>query len=180
MIKYHRTTIGIRKNYAQRGEFTAMIQNPSLTLTLLFLLITHHSAPHKKVTVVKYGHTLTHDLMNWRSRALTAPDAAQSDEVGGGKERSCGVGVVSGELRGDDKNKGVGVTRLARTSLLTVVKGTAAREVETGRQFSVCKFENLGIIDSICRYRDYQSKLLNNGDVPGITTECVPRRLQPS
>lgn len=34
------------------------------TLILLFLLITHHSAPHKKVTVAKDGHTFTHDLMN--------------------------------------------------------------------------------------------------------------------
>lgn len=58
------------------------------TLTLLFLLITHHSAPHKKVTVVKDGHAFTQDLMNWRSRALATSDAQRSDGVGSGKERS--------------------------------------------------------------------------------------------
>ena len=57
-------------------------------LILLFLLITPHSAPHKKVTVVKDGHTFTQDLMNWRSRALAALETPQSDEVGDGKERS--------------------------------------------------------------------------------------------
>jgi len=58
-----------------------------ITLTLLVLLITHHSAPHKKVTVVKDGHAFAQDLMNWRSRALAAPDAPQSNGDGSGKER---------------------------------------------------------------------------------------------
>jgi hypothetical protein len=57
-------------------------------LSLLFLLITHHSAPHKKVTVVKDGHTFAQDLTNWRSRALAASDPPQSDRVGSGKESS--------------------------------------------------------------------------------------------
>ena len=67
-------------------------------LILLFLLITHHSAPLKKVTEVNDGHTFTQDLMNWRSRALSASDAPQSDRVGSGKERSRGGGGVSGRL----------------------------------------------------------------------------------
>ena len=60
----------------------------SFTLTFLFLLITHHSAPHKKVTVVKDGHTFAQDFVNWRSRVLAASDAPQSDGAGSGKERS--------------------------------------------------------------------------------------------
>ena len=60
---------------------------------------------------------------------------------------------------------------------MTEAKGTAAGEAEAGTQFSVCMFENLGITDSICRYKDYKSKVLSNGHIPRITTECVPRHL---
>jgi hypothetical protein len=67
-------------------------------LTLLLRLITHHSAPHKKVTAVKDGHALTQDLINWRSRVLAASDAPQSDRLGSGKERSRGAGGISGRL----------------------------------------------------------------------------------
>jgi len=70
------------------GPSATLVGIALFTLTLLFLLITHHSAPHKKVTMVKDGHTFTQDLMNWRSRALAAFEAPQSNEVGDGKERN--------------------------------------------------------------------------------------------
>lgn len=77
------------------------------------------------------------------------------------------MGVVSGEfLRGNDSKKGVGVTGLIGRSWLTVAKGTIKGEVEVGTQFRVCRFENLGIMDSICRYKDYQSKMLINKIIP--------------
>ena len=99
------------------GLSVTLVGITPFTLTLLFLLITHHSAPHKKVTVVKDGHTFAQDLMYWRSRALVASDAPQSDGVGSGKERSWGVGVVSGEpLRGNENNKGDGAAGLGRRS----------------------------------------------------------------
>jgi len=143
------------------GPSTTPIGITSLTLTLL-LLITHHSAPHKKVTVVKDGHTFAHDLMNWRSRALAASDALESGGVGDGRERSCGVGVVPGEtLRGNGSNWGVGVVGLFGRSWLTVAKGTTTGEAEVGTQFSVCRFENLGIMDSICRYNNCRSRVLS-------------------
>jgi len=149
----------------------------SFTLILL-LLITYHSAPHKKVTVVKDGHTFTHDLMNWRSRVLATSDVPESDGVGDGRERSCGVGVISGEaLRGNGNNGGVGETK--RSSLMTST-GATTGEAEVGIQFSVCKFENLGIMDNICRYSDCQSRVLSKRNVPSLTTECVPRRLRPN
>lgn len=65
--------------------------------------------------------------MNWRSRALVASDARQSDEPPGGRERSCNVGVASGEfLGGNGNNKGAGAA-----------KGTTVGETEVGTQFSV-------------------------------------------
>jgi len=70
------------------GSSATLVGTTPFTLTLLFLLITHHSAPHMKVTVVKDGQAFTQDLMNWRSRTLAASDAPQSDGVGSGKERS--------------------------------------------------------------------------------------------
>ena len=70
------------------GSFATLAGITPFTLTLLFLLITHHSVPHKKVTVVKDGHAFTQDLMNWRSRALAASDTSRSNGVGSGKERS--------------------------------------------------------------------------------------------
>ena len=137
---------------------------------LLLLLMTHHSAPHKKVTVVKDWHTFIQDLMNWRSRALAASDARQSDGMRSGRERSCGVDMVSGEfLGGYDNNRGVGV-----------VKGIIVGEAEAGTQFSVCRFENLGIIDSICRYKDYRLKGLSNGGGSVVATEYIPRHLWPN
>lgn len=100
--------------------------------------------------------------MNCRSRALAAFDVPQSDGVGGGKERSRGVGVVSGELfEGNDNNKGAG-GEFGRRSRLAVEKNPPVSETEAGTQFRVCRFENLGIIDSIFRYKVYQSKALNN------------------
>lgn len=99
------------------GGVSTLTEITSFTLALLLLQITHHSAPHKKVTVVKDGHALAHDLMNWRSRALAASDAPELSGVGDGRERSCGVGVVSGEtLRGNGNDEGVGVIGLIKRS----------------------------------------------------------------
>jgi len=47
-----------------RGSSATPPSIAPLMLILLFRLITHHSAPDKKVTVAKDGHTFTQDLMN--------------------------------------------------------------------------------------------------------------------
>lgn len=128
--------------------------------------------------MVKDGHTFTQDLMNWRSRALAASDKPQSDGVGG-KERSWGVGEETGELfRRNDDNEGVGVAGPFKRSWLMAAKDATMGETEAGTQFSVCRFENLGIKDSICRYKDYQPKVLSNVNLFGI--ECVPLRPRPN
>lgn len=62
---------------------------------------------------------------------------------------------MSGELfRGNDNNKGVRAARLGKESWLTIAQDVAMDDTEAGTQFRVCRFENLGMIDSICRYKD--------------------------
>ena len=150
-------------------------------LILLFRLNTHHSAPDKKVTVVKDGHAFIHDLMNWRSQALAESDEPWSDRVGSGKERSRGAGGDSGKLLwGNVNEKGGGVMGLAKRSWSTVVKGATLDEAETGTQFSVCKFENLGSMDSMCWYRICELVSFNKNIHQRAVTSCVPRRLWPN
>lgn len=80
-----------------RGSSARPVGLVPFTLILRFLLITHHSAPHKKVTVVKDGHVFTQDLIKLRSRALAASEAPESEGVGKGKERSRDACAISGE-----------------------------------------------------------------------------------
>lgn len=80
-------------------------------------------------------------------------------------------------FRGNDNNKGVGVAGFGRESGLTVVKEVVVGETEAGTQFRVCRFENLGMIDNICRYRDYQPKALNKENNPNTVMKHVPRRV---
>jgi hypothetical protein len=72
--------------------------------------------------------------------------------------------VVSGEaFRGNENNKGGGVAGLVKTSWFVVAKDIALNEAEAGIQLSVCRLENLGIVDSICWYKVYKS--LDNENV---------------
>lgn len=150
-------------------------------LILLFRLITHHSAPHKKVTAIKDGHAFTQDLINWRSRVLVASDAPQSDGLGSGKERSRDAGGISGRLFCGNVNKcGGGVTGLVKRSWSTVANDAIFDEAEVWTYFSVRRFENLGSMDSMCWYKVYQLAL-NNENIPQrVVASCVPRRQWPN